>query len=197
MSRSQIALAVVAAILLFWVVGAYNRLVRLRNALSSAFGQIDVQLKRRHELIPQLVDVAQSYLEHERGTLEAVTAACNQSVAAADRARLQLGKPGELASLALAEQVLESALARLTALVDNYPELRADPRVRELGDGLATTDIQVIVARQQFNDSVRDFNEASRQFPTNLVAGIFGFQAAGMMVSTRTEADRAILRMPL
>jgi len=197
MSSSQIGLCVVAAVLLFWLVGAYNRLVRLRNALSNAFAQIDVQLKRRYDLIPNLVDVARRYLEHERGTLEAVTAARNQAKAAADRARPRPGAPNELASLALAEQVLASAMGRLMGLVENYPELKADVTLRELAEELTSTENKVTFSRQLFNDAVLEFNDAALQFPTSIIAALFGFREASMLQSTQSDAERAAVRVQL
>jgi LemA protein len=197
MTTTQIVASIVGAILLFWLVGAYNRLVRLRNAVSNAFAQIDVQLKRRYDLIPNLVDVARRYLEHERGTLEAVTAARNQALAAVDRARPRPGAPNELASLALAEQVLGSAMGRLMALVENYPELKADVTLRELSEELTSTENKIGFARQLFNDAVLEFNDAAQQFPTSIIAALFSFREAGMLQSTQSEAERSAVRVQL
>lgn len=117
MSVTQIVTLAVLALLIFWSVGAYNRLVRLRNAITNAFAQIDVQLKRRHDLIPNLVEVARKYLEHERDTFERVTAARNQAIAACDLVRARPGQPGPVKSLALAEEVLASAMRGFNAVV--------------------------------------------------------------------------------
>ncbi|CAN5802460.1 LemA family protein [soil metagenome] len=197
MTTSQIVICIVVAILVFWLVGAYNRLVRLRNALANAFAQIDVQLKRRYDLIPNLVDVARKYLEHERGTLEAVTAARNQAHAAADRARPHPGAPGDMASLALAEQVLGGAMGRLMALVENYPELKADQSLRELSEELTSTENKVGFSRQLYNDSALDFNNAVQEFPTSMISGIFGFRPVGMLQATQTDVERAPVRVQL
>jgi LemA protein len=197
MTTSQIFSCVAVAVFVFWLVGAYNRLVRLRNAVSNAFAQIDVQLKRRYDLIPNLVDVARRYLEHERGTLEAVTAARNQAQAAADRARTHPGAPGDLAILALAEQILGGAMGRLMALVENYPELKADQTLRELSEELTATENKVTFSRQLFNDAVLDFNNAAQQFPASLIAALFGFREAGTLQATQTDAERAAVRVEL
>ena len=180
----------VAAVLLFWGVGAYNRLVRLRNAIANAFAQIDVQLKRRYDLIPNLVETAKKYLEHERETLEAVTAARNQARAAADVARGRPSDAGAMKSLGVAEQVLSGAMGRLMALVEAYPELKADQTMRELSEELASTENRIGFARQAYNDHVLEFNDAAAQFPTLIIARLFNFQTQAMLASTTSEAER-------
>ena len=168
----------------------YNRLVRLRNAIANAFAQIDVQLKRRYDLIPNLVETARKYLQHERETLEAVTAARNQAFAAAGLARRSPAAAAPVAALDAAEGVLGGALGRLMAVVEAYPELKADQTMRELSEELTSTENRVGFARQAYNDTVLDFNNGAGQFPANLVAGLFGFSPAAMLQSTQSAQER-------
>lgn len=197
MSTTQIVSWIVLAILVFWGVGAYNRLVRLRNVIGNSFAQIDVQLKRRYDLIPNLVEVARKYAAHERETLEAVTAARNQAKAAADVARARPSAAGAVTSLAMAEQVLGGAMGRLMALVEAYPELKADQTLRELSEELTSTENKVAFSRQLFNDATLDYNNAAQQFPTSLLASTFGFREAAMLQSTSGDAERAPVRVQL
>lgn len=195
MSTTQTVTLVILAVLGFWAVGAYNRLVRLRNAIGNAFAQIDVQLKRRYDLIPNLVETARKYLEHERETLEAVTAARNQARAAADVARGRPSDAGAMKSLGVAEQVLSGAMGRLMALVEAYPELKADQTLRELSEELTSTENKVAFSRQLFNDATLDYNNAAQQFPTSVLAGLFGFREAAMLQATTSDAERATVRV--
>ena len=195
MSTTQIVTLVILAVLGFWAVGAYNRLVRLRNAIANAFAQIDVQLKRRYDLIPNLVETARKYLEHERETLEAVTAARNQARAAADVARGRPSDAGAMKSLGVAEQVLTGAMGRLMALVEAYPELKADQTLRELSEELTSTENKVAFSRQLFNDATLDYNNAAQQFPTSVLAGLFGFREAAMLQATTSDAERAAVKV--
>jgi LemA protein len=130
MSMSTLASIALAALLVFWAVGAYNRLVRLKNSIANAFGQIDVQLKRRYDLIPNLVDAARKYLQHEQATLESVIAARNQARSASERVASRPGKADAIIALAAAEQTLDSSLGRLFALAEAYPDLKADQTIR-------------------------------------------------------------------
>ncbi|MCX7658986.1 MULTISPECIES: LemA family protein [Caldimonas] len=195
MSTTQVLGWVVVAVLVFWAVGAYNRLVRLRNAIGNAFAQIDVQLKRRYDLIPNLVETAKQYIAHERETLEAVIAARNQARSAAEHVRAKPTHAAAVGALAVAEQTLEGTLARLMAVVENYPELKADQTLRELSEELTSTENRVAFARQAFNDAALDYNNAAQQFPTNLIAGLFGFRPAGMLQSTASDEERKTLRV--
>ena len=191
MNTTQIITLAVVALLVFWAVGAYNRLVKLRNEISNAFAQIDVQLKRRHDLIPNLVEVARKYLEHERETLERVIAARAQVVAATDLVRGQPNQAGPIKSLNLAEGVLSSAMGRFQAIVEAYPELKADQSLRDLSEELTHTENKVAFSRQLFNDATLDYNNGAQQFPANIVAGFFGFKEAAMLQATATDAERA------
>ena len=197
MSSVQIVSLIVLAGLVLWAVSAYNRLVRLRNTIANAFAQIDVQLKRRHDLIPNLVDVARKYAAHERETFEAVTAARNQAKTAAAAARSHPAAAGAVTGLAIAEQALTGAMGRLMAVVEAYPELKAEQTLRELSEELTSTENKIGFARQVFNDSTLDYNNASQQFPTNLMAGLFGFREAAMLQATTSDVERAPVRVQL
>lgn len=186
---SLVALGLLVALALFGV-AVYNRLVRLRNGMGNAFAQIDVQLKRRHDLIPNLVEAARKYMQHERETLEAVISARNAAQAAAGTARRNPAADGALTALAAAEGTLGGTLARLMAVAEAYPELKADQTIRDLGEELSSTENRVGFARQAFNDAVLDYNNAAAQFPANLVAGLFGFGPAAMLQSTQSAAER-------
>lgn len=186
----QWVLLLAALVVFFWAVGAYNRLVRLRNGIANAFGQIDVQLKRRHDLIPNLVEVARKYLEHESQTLEAVIAARNQARSAEQAASGAPLNPALISTLSGAEQMLGGALGRLMAVVEDYPELKADQNMRELSEELSSTENRIGFARQAYNDQANDFNDAAQQFPTLIVARLFNFQPQSMLESTTSEAER-------
>lgn len=197
MHLSQIITLCVLAFLIFWGVGAYNRLVRLRNDITNAFAQIDVQLKRRYDLIPNLVEVSRKYLEHERETLERVTAARNQVMAACDMVRARPGQAGPVKSLGLAEEVMASAMRGFNAVVEANPDLKADTMLTQLTDELTHTENKVAFSRQLFNDATMEFNNAVEQFPARLIAGPFGFRTAPMLQSTQTEAERASIKVSL
>ncbi len=190
MSVLQWVLLLAALLIFFWAVGAYNRLVRLRNGIANAFGQIDVQLKRRHDLIPNLVEVARKYLEHESQTLEAVIAARNQARSAEQAASGAPLNPALISTLSGAEQMLGGALGRLMAVVEDYPELKADQNMRELSEELSSTENRIGFARQAYNDQANDYNDAAQQFPTLIVARLFNFQPQSMLESTTSEAER-------
>jgi LemA protein len=185
----------IAALLLFWAVGAYNRLVRLRNDIGNAFAQIDVQLKRRHDLIPNLVEVARKYLEHERDTLERVTAARAQVMAATELVKARPNQAGPVKSLGIAEGVLAGALGRLQAVVEAYPELKADAQMSQLSEELTHTENKVAFSRQLFNDATLDYNNAAHEFPTTVVARLFGFHTAAMLQATTSEAEREAVKV--
>lgn len=178
---SWILLLIVVAVLAFWVVGIYNGLVTARNAYKNAFAQIDVQLTRRHDLIPNLVETAKGYIKHERETLEAVIAARNQAVSAQQRAA---GSPGDAAAmqqLSGAENALTATLGRLFALSEAYPDLKANQTMMQLSEELTSTENKVAFARQAFNDQVMNYNNRREVFPNNLLAGTFGFAPAALL----------------
>jgi LemA protein len=185
-----IVLGVVVVVVL-WAVSAYNRLVELRNRIANAFGQIDVQLKRRYDLIPNLVEVARGYLQHEASTLEAVIQARGQAQGAAAAARVAPTNAGAVGALAVAEGALGASLGRLMVVSERYPELKADATMQSLSEELASTENRVGFARQAFNDQVLEFNNAAQQFPTLIVARLANFTPAAMLESTRSEEERA------
>ncbi|MES2958340.1 MAG: LemA family protein [Pseudomonadota bacterium] len=197
MSTTQIITWVVLVTLALWMLAAYNRLVRNRNEIANAFAQIDVQLKRRYDLIPNLVDVARKYVQHERDTLEAVIAARNSAKSAGDAARARPADPARIGALAGAEGALAGLMKQLAVVVEAYPELKADATLRELNEELGHTENRIAFARQAFNDSVLDYNNAAQQAPTNVVAGIFGFKPAAMLEVTTTDAERSAVRVAL
>lgn len=173
-----IVLAVLSGIFLLFVVGQYNQLVTLRNRFKNAFSQIDVQLKRRHDLIPNLVETAKGYLQHESKTLEAVTQARNIAQTVTGRAAANPGDPQAMRELAGAEAGLTGALGRLMAVAEAYPDLKANQNMLQLTEELTSTENKVAFARQAYNDSVMAYNTKRELFPTNIIAGIFNFAAA-------------------
>ena len=175
---SLIVLAVIAGFFLLFVVGQYNQLVTLRNRFKNAFSQIDVQLKRRYDLIPNLVETAKGYLQHESKTLEAVTQARNIAQTATGRAAANPGDPQVMRKLAGAEAGLTGALGRLMAVAEAYPDLKANQNMLQLTEELTSTENKVSFARQAYNDSVMAYNTKREVFPTNIIAGIFNFAAA-------------------
>ena len=172
-----IAVAIVV-LLLLWVVSLYNGLVTLRNRFKNAFAQIDVQLKRRYDLIPNLVETAKGYLRHERETLEAVVAARNRAVSAEQAAAARPGDPDAMRQLQAAEAGLTAGLGRLFALAEAYPDLKANQTMAQLREELASTENRIAFARQAFNDAVMAYNTRRETFPSVLLAGPLGFQAA-------------------
>ena len=195
MSPNNLIYIALAALLVFWAVGAYNRLIRLKNAIANAFGQIDVQLKRRYDLIPNLVEVAKKYLIHEQATLEAVINARHQARAASDVVRSRPANALAVTTLAAAEQALGSSLGNLFALAEAYPDLKADQTIRELSEELTSTENKVSFARQAFNDAVLDYNNAQGQFPAVLVARMFSFAPSAMLQATEIPAERQAVRV--
>lgn len=195
MESRTITFIVLVALLVFWAVGAYNRLVRFKNIIANAFGQIDVQLKRRYDLIPNLVEAAKKYLQHEHATLLAVTAARNQARSANDAVRSRPGKADAIIALTAAEQALDSSLSRLFALAEAYPDLKADQTIRDLSEELTSTENKVGFARQAYNDAVLDYNNAQGQFPTLLIARAFGFLPSAMLRATESSVEQQAVRI--
>ncbi|WP_425476577.1 LemA family protein [Arenimonas composti] len=176
-----IVLAVIAAVIVFWGVGIYNGLVAARNAFRNAFAQIDVQLTRRYDLIPNLVEVAKTYLKHERETLEAVIQARAAAVSGLAAAKAQPGSAEAMAKLGAAEGGLAGALSRLMVVAEAYPDLKGNQNMMQLSEELSSTENKIAFARQAYNDSVMAYNNRREMFPGNLVAGSFGFQPASLL----------------
>ncbi len=181
-----ILLLVLAAV----AVTLYNRLVTARNAYGNAFAQIDVQLTRRHDLVPNLVEVAKRYMQHERETLEAVIAARAAAVDGLRNAAANVSDPAALAQMASAENTLAGALGRLLAVVEAYPDLKADRTMAQLSEEVTTTENKVAFARQAYNDQVLSYNNARESFPGNLIAGYFNFSAGQLLqIESATKRD--------
>jgi len=178
---SMLILLVLVVILGGWAVAIYNGLVTARNAYKNAFAQIDVQLTRRHDLIPNLVEVAKGYLSHERQTLEAVIAARTSAVSAQRDAAANPGDPEAMKKLSGAENMLTQTLGRLFALSEAYPDLKANQNMMQLSEELSTTENKVAFARQAFNDSVMNYNNHREVFPNSVLAGMFNFQPAALL----------------
>ncbi len=186
---------IVVLILLVIMVGTsiaiYNRLVALRNRFKNAFAQIDVQLKRRYDLIPNLVETAKGYLKHERETLEAVIQARNQAQQIEKQVAQQPDDPDAMKKLMGAEQSLSGALGRLFALSENYPDLKANQNMMQLSEELSSTENKIAFARQSFNDAVMNYNTAREKFPNIMFANMFGFQPAQLFEVDTTEERQA------
>ncbi len=176
-----IVLVVVAAAAAFWAIGVYNGLVTARNGYRNAFAQIDVQLTRRHDLIPNLVEVAKGYLKHERETLEAVIQARAAAIGGLAAAKSHPGDAAAMAQLGSAEGGLASALSRLMVVAEAYPDLKGNQNMMQLSEELSSTENRVAFARQAYNDSVMAYNNRREVFPANLVAGLFNFAAAALL----------------
>jgi LemA protein len=175
-----IILAVIV-LLAFFAVSIYNGLVTARNAYKNAFAQIDVQLTRRHDLVPNLVETVKGYLAHERQTLEAVINARNSAVSGLKAAAANPGDPAAVQQLAGAENALSGALGRLFALAEAYPDLKANQNMMQLTEELTTTENKVAFARQAYNDSVMGYNNRREVFPSSVVANMFAFQPAQLL----------------
>ena len=175
-----IALVGLVVILALFAIAIYNGLVRMRNAYRNAFAQIDVQLKRRHDLIPNLVETAKGYMKHERETLEAVIEARNMASSARETAAADPSDAMAMSQLAQAESGLGGMLGRLFALSEAYPDLKANQNMMQLTEELTTTENKVAFARQAFNDAVMSYNNKREVFPNNIFAGMFGFNEAAM-----------------
>jgi LemA protein len=170
-----------------WIIGIYNRLVTARNGFKNAFAQIDVQLTRRYDLIPNLVETAKGYLKHERDTLEAVITARNSALAGLKAAAANPGSATAVAQLAGADAGLSGALSRLFAVAEAYPDLKANANMMQLSEELTSTENRVAFARQAFNDAVMSYNNAREIFPNSLIAGSFNFEPAKMLDAPAAE----------
>lgn len=183
------------AVLAFWAIGAYNRLIDLRNRFKNAFAQIDVQLKRRYDLIPNLVETAKAYMKHERETLEAVIKARNSAVTANSAAAADPGNAAAMQGLVAAEGALAGALGRLFALAEAYPDLKANQNMMQLSEELTGTENKISFARQAFNDAVMTYNTAVGQFPGNVIAGMFAFKEAELLQATEAPEERKAVKV--
>lgn len=190
-----IVLLVLALVLVFWAVGAYNRLVGLRNRFKNAFMQIDVQLKRRYDLIPNLVETAKGYMKHERETLEAVIAARNSAVTANAKAATDPTDAAAVHQMAAAEGALNQSLGRLFALSEAYPDLKANQNMMQLSEELTSTENRIAFARQAYNDNVMEYNNMVEQFPGSVIAGMFAFRPAELLQSTEAPEERKAVKV--
>lgn len=177
-SNSMIIATIAVVLLLFFVIHTYNRMVKLRNRVRNAWADIDVQLSRRHDLVPNLVETAKAYMAHERGTLENVTQARSQAMAAG----------GDMAARVIAEAALTGALGKMMVTAENYPELQASKNMQLLQEQLSSTENRIAFARQFYNESVLQLNTAIATFPRNLLAGLMGFSPAALF--SADPADR-------
>ncbi len=194
MNIALVLLLVVAGIALlagFWLIGAYNGLVTLRNRFKNAFAQIDVQLKRRYDLIPNLVETAKGYLKHERETLEAVIAARNTAYAASKAAAANPADAAAMKGLLTAESGLGGALSRLLVVSEQYPDLKANQNMMQLTEELTSTENKISFARQAYNDAVTSYNTTRESFPTNTIAGLFNFGEAQLFQVENTAEREA------
>lgn len=179
----------------FWAISIYNGLVALRNRFKNAFAQIDVQLKRRYDLIPNLVETAKGYMAHEKGTLEAVIAARNGASTAAQKAAANPADGAAIQGLMAAEAGLSGALGKLFALAEAYPDLKANENMLSLQEELTSTENKVGFARQGYNDSVTEYNTARESFPDVIFAGFFQFKAAELLQTTESAEERQAVKV--
>jgi LemA protein len=188
-AAALVALAIVVGIF-FWAISIYNGLVAARNRFKNAFAQIDVQLKRRYDLIPNLVETVKGYMKHERETLDAVIQARNQAVSAAKTASVAPGDAAAMKALGQADGALSGALGRLFALTEAYPDLKANQNMLSLQEELTSTENKVSFARQGYNDSVMTYNTKRESFPDTVFAGMFGFGPAELLAATESAEER-------
>ncbi len=186
---------IIGVIIIAWLVGMYNRLITLRNQVKNAWSQIDVQLQRRYDLIPNLVETVKGYMSYEQATLRQVIEARNQAAAARETLEKQGGPTGEGASLQNligAEKTLRGALGSIFALAEAYPQLRATENMQRLQEELASTENKIAFSRQSYNDTAMNYNTAQQTFPTNMVATMFGHHAADLYTIEEPEAKKAV-----
>ena len=181
----------IVVVLVFWVISIYNKLVGARNGYKNAFAQIDVQLTRRYDLIPNLVETAKGYMKHERESLEAVIKARNQAVTAQKGAAANPGDPAAMTALSGAEGALGATLGRLFALAEAYPDLKANQNMMQLSEELTSTENKVAFSRQAYNDAVMSYNNQREMFPGSVIAGMFNFIAAQVLEISKPEAREA------
>ena len=188
---SLIVVLVLIVLAVFFFIGQYNGLVQARNAFKNAFAQIDVQLTRRYDLIPNLIEAVKGYMAHERGTLEAVITARNSAQAGLKRAAADPSDPEAIKALAAAETTLGGTLGRLFALAEAYPDLKASQNMQQFQEELTSTENKVAFARQAFNDAVLGYNNSCQSFPANLIANNFGFKPAEYLEIEQPEKRAA------
>ncbi|GAA4021782.1 LemA family protein [Actimicrobium antarcticum] len=182
-------------LVLFWAIGAYNRLVSMRNQFRNAFSQIDVQLKRRYDLIPNLVETAKAYMQHESQTLEAVILARNQAVTANAQAAADPASAAALQQMASAEGALGASLGKLFALSEAYPDLKANENMMQLTEELTSTENRIAFARQAYNDGVMHYNTALEQFPGSVIATMCAFKPAELLQATESAEERKAVKV--
>lgn len=185
-------LAAIAVVVILYIIGAYNGLVQLRNRFKNAFAQIDVQLKRRYDLIPNLVETAKGYLKHERETLEAVIAARNSAAAASSKAAAHPDDANAIKGLVGAEGALTGAMGKFFALAEAYPDLKANQNMMQLTEELTSTENKIAFSRQAYNDAVTAYNTRREQFPTTIIAGTFNFGPAELFEVTNPAEREAV-----
>jgi LemA protein len=189
---TTLVLLAIVVIILFAAIGIYNNLVKLRNIVKNSYAQIDVQLKRRYDLIPNLVEATKAYLAHERQTLEAVIAARNSAVTASARAAARPGDPQAMQAIIAAESGLTGALGKLLAVSEAYPDLKANRTIGELTEELTSTENKISFARQAYNDAVMRYNTGREVFPAAIFAGMFNFQAATLWEISEAKEREAV-----
>ena len=184
----------IALIFILWAGGVYNALVRLRNFYENAWAQIDVQLERRYDLIPDLVETVKGIMKHERETLEAVIQARNSAVAAKAQTSANIGDPDSMGALIAAEAGLQGALGNLFALSESYPDLKANQNMLQLQEELTSTENKIAFARQAFNDSVTTYNNKRETFPSNIIAGVFGFKDKSLYEVSEEKKEKVAVK---
>ena len=190
MATSGWGVLAVIVLALLWATVAYNRLRQLHHRVENAYGQIDEQLQRRHDLIPHLVEVARGYMAHEAATLEAVIRARCTAQGAASTARLHPGQPGAMGALTMAEQTLNGQMGQFRRLTEAYPQLQADARMQQLSEELSSTENRIGFARQAYNDQVLDYNHRAGRFPDLLLTRLMGFAHLDMLQATEGAHER-------
>lgn len=184
----------IALIFILWAGGVYNALVRLRNFYENSWAQIDVQLERRYDLIPDLVETVKGIMKHERETLEEVIKARNSAVAAKAQTSANIGDPDSMGALISAEAGLQGALGNLFALSESYPDLKANQNMIQLQEELTSTENKIAFARQAFNDSVTTYNNKRETFPSNIIAGVFGFKDKSLYEVSEEKKEKVAVK---